>query len=98
MTSIPPMNVNARMVTSAWLNRASRRSSWIPPRMATAVCSGGTTHRPFRSTPLNIATEAPAPGLPPIRPAGKRAGASVNPPGAGPPAAGRSAVTTASSP
>ena len=48
MMSTPPIRVKTSMVTSRWLNRASRRSSWTPPSTATTLCRGGTTHVPPR--------------------------------------------------
>ena len=62
--SIPPMNANARMVTSCDCRFARRRSRLTPPMTATVVCSVVTVHGPLRSHPPRTANDVDGPGPP----------------------------------
>ena len=75
---MPPITATALMTVSASANEASRMSSLIPPSVATAVYSGGTTHWPSRLAPPRMASESLNRGVPPIlRRAGVAAGCRV---------------------
>jgi hypothetical protein len=91
------MIVIALIVTVCSANRASRRSISPPPRIATAVNSGGATQLPLRTNPPRMATaEVPA-GCPPNLFSPPNVLAPPATPIRSSPEEGRSAVTGASS-
>jgi hypothetical protein len=79
------------MIVSASAKVESVMSSLIPPRVATALYSGGTTQAPSRLAPPKMASDMLNRGVPPIRPRAGVLGSMAADPG--PRVAGRSRVT-----